>query len=159
MGNLRPRPPRAELARRDSRATPPELYAALDAEFRFTLDPCPYDDSPIAGAPLWGRDGTAGSWAGERVYCNPPYSDIAPWLAKAHEADVTVYLLPVKSDTPWWHDHVMRAGEVRFIRGRLRFGGMSGGAPFPSAVVVFWKVGQARTRWRSMPRPPRAAAK
>lgn len=121
----------------DSRSTPPEVYAALDAEFGFTFDPCPLDSSATAGASLWGKDGLAKSWAGQRVFCNPPYSDVSPWLAKASEADLAVYLLPVKSDLGWWHDQVMKATEVRFVRKRLRFGGMTGGAPFASAIVIF----------------------
>ena len=156
VARLRPRPPAHVSATRDSRGTPPELYAALDAEFRFTLDPCPLDTSATAGAPLWGKDGLRRSWAGERVFCNPPYSSIAQWIGKHPEAGLAVYLLPVKSDMGWWHDHVMRADEVRFIRGRLRFQSMNGGAPFPSVVVVFDKWGGLNeTRWTTMDRPPR----
>jgi site-specific DNA-methyltransferase (adenine-specific) len=144
---------------KDSRGTPPELYAALDAEFSFTLDPCPYDDSGTAGASLWGKDGLAKDWRGHRVYCNPPYSDIGPWLAKHREADVTVYLLPVKTDLGWWHDFVMpHAAEVRLFRGRLRFVAMSGGAPFPSAVVVYRHDVDGPPRWVSIDRPTRAVA-
>lgn len=143
----------------DSRATPPELYAALDAEFGFTLDPCPLDASATAGASLWGKDGLRADWRGHRAFCNPPYSDIAPWLAKALEADLAVYLLPVKSDMRWWHDYAMRANEVRFVRGRLRFGGMSGGAPFASVVLVFSAARRgASTSWVSMKCPARLTA-
>lgn len=46
-----------------------------------------------------------------------------------------VCLVPARTDTRWWHDHAMR-GEVRFVRGRLKFGGSKNSAPFPSAVVV-----------------------
>ncbi len=149
------KPPKRHSSKRDSRVTPPELYAALDAEFGpFTLDPCPLDTSSIAGASLWGKDGLRGDWCGHRVFCNPPYTDIGPWLAKATEALVAVYLLPVRSDCPWWHDYALHANELRFIRGRLRFGGMSGGAPFPSVVVVFDHTD--RTRWTSMDRPQRS---
>lgn len=151
---LRPRP--AFTVGRDSRATPPEVYECLNAEFAFTLDPCPLDTSATAGAPLWGKDGLARSWTGERVFCNPPYSNIEPWMAKAREAEVAVYLVPVKSDLRWWHRHVMTANEVRFFRGRLRFIGMSGGAPFPSVVVVFRGPSPSVPVWRSIERPPRA---
>jgi site-specific DNA-methyltransferase (adenine-specific) len=119
------------------------LYARLDAEFHFTLDPCPLDRSATAGAPLWGKDGLARSWAGERVFCNPPYSDILPWLAKAREAEVAVYLVPSRTDTRWWHEHALAAQEIRFIRGRLRFGGERDNAPFPSAVVIFKRMADA----------------
>jgi hypothetical protein len=54
-----------------------------------------------------------------------------------------VCLVPARTDTRWWHDYAVQ-GEIRFIRGRLKFGGHKANAPFPSAVVIF--------------RPPRRAA-
>lgn len=111
-------------------STPESVYAELDAEFHFTMDPCPLGDTE------W-RDGTYRDWGGQRVFCNPPYGDVSKWLAKAQEAECAVYLLPARTDTKWWHEYVMRAAEIRFIRGRLKFGGATNSAPFPSCVVVF----------------------
>jgi len=125
--------------RTDVWGTPEELFAALNAEFDFTLDPCPLDPSETAGCGLWGKDSLLESWAGQRVFCNPPYSDIWKWTDKRHEPDVAVYLIPVRSDTAWWHDHALEADEIRFIRGRLKFGGSATSAPFPSAILVFDK--------------------
>ena len=48
-----------------------------------------------------------------------------------------VGLLPARTDTRWWKEDVMQASELRFIRGRVRFGGSAAGAPFPSVVVVW----------------------
>jgi hypothetical protein len=91
-----------------------------------------------AGLPLWGTDGLSISWAGQRVFCNPPYGPgIGQWLAKATEADLAVYLVPSRTDTRWWHEYAMRADQIRFLRGRLRFGEAKSGAPFPSAVLVY----------------------
>lgn len=114
--------------------TPPAFYAKLDAEFHFTLDPC-----PLGGVDrIMEQDGLARSWAGERVYCNPPYgNEISRWLAKATEAEVAVYLIPSRTDTRWWHEYVLKADEIRFVKGRLKFGGAKFNAPFPSVVVVF----------------------
>jgi len=114
--------------------TPEALYAALDAEFHFTLDPCPIDDSER----IMEHDGLARPWSGERVFCNPPYGNgMARWLAKAREAECAVFLLPSRTDTAWWHDYALKADEIRFLRGRLRFGGAKMNAPFPSVVIVF----------------------
>jgi hypothetical protein len=114
-------------------ATPPDVYAALDAEFGFTLDPCPIDYVPGVSV-----NGLSLSWAGQRVYCNPPYGNgIGLWLARAREADLAVYLLPARTDTAWWHDYAMKADEIRFLRGRLKFGGHANPAPFPSAILVY----------------------
>lgn len=76
---------------------------------------------------------------------NPPYGrQIGNWVKKATEAAAArkatvVCLLPARTDTAWWHDYVMKANEIRLIRGRLKFGDGKGSAPFPSAIVVFRK--------------------
>ena len=113
--------------------TPPEVYATLDAEFHFSLDPCP------AQGALTGYDGLRMSWAGNRVFCNPPYrrGQIAIWLARAREAAVAVYLLPVRTTPAWWHDHALKADEIRFFKKRLRFSGATINAPFDSCVVIY----------------------
>lgn len=108
--------------------TPSAVYKALDWEFHFTLDPCPID----------GAGGLQRSWKGERVFCNPPYGPgILKWIRKSREADLAVYLLPARTDTVWWHGWALEAEEVRFVRGRLRFGNVANSAPFPSVILVF----------------------
>ena len=100
-------------------ATPRAVFDALNDEFAFNFDPC-----PLGGL----VDGLAQSWAGKRVYCNPPYGrGVGKWLAKACEADLAVYLLPARTDTAWWHEYAMRATEIRFLRGRLKFGDAKSG--------------------------------
>lgn len=120
-------------AQRDRWATPADLYAALDAEFGFDLDPCPLDGTGDGLAPLFC------AWRGRRVFCNPPYGPgIGEWLKRGLEATVAVFLLPARTDTRWFHDLVLPcAVEIRFLRGRLKFGDAKSGAPFPSMVVVF----------------------
>jgi len=116
-------------------STPVEVYDALNAEFAFDYDPCPIDDATR----IMENDGLAGSWAGRRVFCNPPYGPgIGKWLYKAPEAFVAVYLVPSRTDTKWWHDYALKADEIRFIRGRLKFGEAINAAPFPSAILIFW---------------------
>lgn len=111
-------------------ATPADLYDRLHQEFAFTFDPCPLQTATL--------DGLTRAWSDERVYCNPPYgAGLERWLRKAREADVAVFLLPARTDTQWWHEHAMRADEVRFLRGRLKFGGSANSAPFPSVVLVY----------------------
>jgi len=113
-------------------ATPADLYAKLNEEFAFTLDPCPLETPTLD---------CLRSWEGERVYCNPPYGpEIQKYLAKAKEPDCAVYLLPVRTDTKWFHTYCLAADEIRFIRGRLKFGDAKNSAPFPSMLVIYRNV-------------------
>lgn len=122
--------------------TPMDLFLNLDKEFHFTLDPCA---SPFnAKCKTYftkTEDGLFQSWAGHVVFMNPPYGrQIGKWVRKAYlssmEGATVVCLIPARTDTQWWHDYAMK-GEVRFIRGRIKFGGHKTNAPFPSAIVVF----------------------
>jgi len=115
-------------------ATPKALYDQLHAEFTFTLDPCPLGGTENGLASLFQ------TWRGERVFINPPYDNIYSWLNRCKDADLTVYLLPARTDTVWFHKFCLPlAKEIRFIKGRLRFGDQVNPAPFPSMVVVFRK--------------------
>lgn len=113
--------------------TPTRIYEELNREFRFDFDPCPLGGDTDGLATLFT------SWRGRRVFCNPPYGpQIRKWLERAHEAELAVFLIPARCDTRWFHEIVLpKAAEIRFIRGRLKFGDAKTGAPFPSMVVVF----------------------
>lgn len=120
--------------------TPQALFDALHAEFGFTLDPCATTEN--AKCPRYFTkegDGLAQSWDGEVVFLNPPYGrGMDEWVRKAAEAKATVVcLLPSRTDVRWFHDYVYGKAEIRFLRGRLKFGGGKNSAPFPSMVVVF----------------------
>lgn len=123
--------------------TPADLFYELDAEFHFTLDPCcTHENSKCAKHYTATEDGLSRSWAGEVVFMNPPYGRaIGAWIKKAYReamaGAVVVCLIPSRTDTAYWHDYVMSATEIRYIRGRLRFGNSKNSAPFPSAIVVF----------------------
>lgn len=128
-------------------STPPDLFARLDAEFGFTLDVCARpENAKCANFFTLEQDGLEQEWAGT-CWMNPPYGrQIGRWIQKAWESAekaLVVCLVPARTDTSWWHDYCMR-GEIRLIRGRLKFGGADGigqgqygSAPFPSAVVIF----------------------
>jgi len=126
----------------DNWETPQELFDVLDQEFSFTLDVCA-DSRNFKCDRYYDRreNGLLQDWAGEVCWMNPPYSRVAAWVEKACLAStkgaLVAGLVPARTDTRWWADHVMRAAEIRLIVGRLRFGNAQNNAPFPSAVVVF----------------------
>lgn len=117
----------------DHWSTPKDVYEKLNAEFRFTFDPCP----------LNGDGGLIRPW-GDVSFVNPPYSNIKEWVEKAFKeyclGKTVVMLIPSRTDTRWWHSYVMEAQEIRFIKGRLKFGGAKNSAPFPSCIVIFKPV-------------------
>lgn len=127
-------------------ATPKVFFQALDAEFNFTLDVCASPKNAkcdrFYDAPL---NGLLQSWANETCWLNPPYgAGMDKWIQKAaleaaHGATV-VALVPARTDTRWWHDHALKAQEIRFIKGRLRFDDGTGRATFPSVLVVWNKA-------------------
>lgn len=121
-------------------ATPQEFFDALNREFGFTLDVCATRDNAKCRRYFTSeQDGLAQDWTGT-VWMNPPYGRaIGEWVSKAFwcDAHVVVCLLPARTDTRWWHEYVAQADEIRFVRGRLKFGNAQHSAPFPSAVVIF----------------------
>lgn len=127
----------------DEWPTPQDFFEQCNAEFGpLDLDPCSTHENHKCPRYFTREDnGLAQPWAPARVWMNPPYGrDIADWMRKAYvEAQrgaFVVCLVPARTDTAWWHDYAMK-GTVRFIRGRLKFGGHENPAPFPSALVIF----------------------
>lgn len=115
----------------DDWSTPKDVYRTLDAEFGFDFDPCPLHSN---------FDGLSMEW-GWVSFVNPPYSNIKDWCRKAYDewkkGKTVVMLIPSRTDTKYWHDYIMKASEIRFIRGRLKFGDSKNSAPFPSAIIIF----------------------
>ena len=75
------------------------------------------------------------------VWCNPPYSNVKEWIRKCyyegHKPNTTVVALVfARTDTRWWWNYVQHRAEVRFVRGRIKFGGRAN-APFPSALIIY----------------------
>ena len=128
--------------------TPQDFFDKLNEEFSFTLDAAATDKT--AKCPLYftpETDGLKSSWkvaGGGTVFCNPPYGrEIGKWVQKAYEeaqaGTPIVLLIPARTDTSYFHDFIYHKAEIRFIKGRLKFGGCKDAAPFPSMVVIFGK--------------------
>ena len=127
----------------DEWSTPPRIFEELDAEFHFNLDPCAtHENHKCHNYMTKENDGLKASWAGRRVFVNPPYSDISRWVEKAfreghQDNTLVVLLIPARTDTKYFHDYIIHRSEIRFIKGRLKFGDQKNSAPFPSMIVIF----------------------
>ena len=130
----------------DQWATPQDFFDKLNQEFHFTLDPCA-DEFNHKCEKYFTKEqnGLVQSWECERVFCNPPYGrEIGAWVQKCFvevedgSCECVVMLIPARTDTQWFHKYIYHnANEIRFIKGRLKFGDSKNCAPFPSMVVVF----------------------
>ena len=126
-------------------ATPKDFFDGLNNEFCFTLDPCATPQNAKCGKFFTkDTDGLKQDWTGETVFCNPPYGKaIKDWVKKCYEESLKpntriVMLIPARTDTSYFHQYIYnKAKEIRFIKGRLKFGESKNSAPFPSMVVVF----------------------
>jgi phage N-6-adenine-methyltransferase len=128
----------------DEWATPQDLFDQLSAEFGgFDLDvAATAGNTKCAQFCDIEHSGLDSDWS-QKNWCNPPYSDIKRWVAKArreqYKGNLTVMLIPARTDTAFFHDSMYNKPrvEIRFIRGRLRFDDRATDAPFPSMIVVF----------------------
>ena len=130
---------RTDTPEKDERGTPRDLFLSWHQRYNFTVDVAASDTNhKLPRYYTKQQDGLAQSWKGERVWCNPPYSRIRPWLQKAiNENVLAVFLLPATTDVAWFHDLVLPFMEVHFLRGRIKFEGFEQGANFGNLIAVF----------------------
>lgn len=123
----------------DMWATPQWLFDELNEQYNFTIDVCAtQENAKCTNFYSPEEDGLSQPWEG-RVWCNPPYGrNIGKWVQKAADSSaLVVMLLPARTDTRWFHDYIYGKADIKFLRGRLKFGGAKNSATFPSMVVVF----------------------
>lgn len=110
--------------------TPLDFFGRLNDEFRFTLDAAADEGNYKLPRYLTPEDDTLNTFdlSNERIWLNPPYSDrnMDKWMEWARDQAMThnnlvVCLIPSNTDTKWWHDYVMCASEIRFVKGRIHF--------------------------------------
>ena len=137
-------------------STPQWLFDKLDDEFHFDVDAAATEENSkcffffgdALERPWFEGDDLelcnelkeCGISIATKFFLNPPYSKIAAFMKKAYEESlkgaIVVCLIPCRTDTRYWHDYVMKAHEIRLIKGRLKFGDSKTSAPFPSCVVI-----------------------
>lgn len=143
----------------DKWETPQDFFDELNREFGFSLDVCALpENAKTTRYYTPEQDGLAQPWEGV-VWCNPPYGrQIGKWVERAVLAAksgvVVVMLLPARTDTKWFHEYIYGKAEIRFVRGRLRFGGAANPARF--LLWLWYSEGtcrrlrrvQRRARWK-----------
>ena len=127
----------------DEWATPQDFFDKVNDEFHFTVDVCATkENAKVTKFFTKEQDGLKQDWTGETVWCNPPYGrNIGKWIQKCYEHSMgggtAVMLIHARTDTKWFHELVYGKAEIRFIRGRIKFGGSKWNAPFPSMLVIY----------------------
>lgn len=131
-------------AKSDSWTTPGWVFQLFDWTFKFTCDVASSDENCLVEQHFTESDDALSlPWSG-RCFCNPPYSQLGKFISKAASevnlghAELVVLLIPSRTDTKAWHEHIFNQANVsvHFIAGRLRFGEGTAPAPFPSAIIV-----------------------
>lgn len=116
--------------------TPRQVFDALDAEFRFTMDGAATPENALL--PRFSSEAAPLSWKGERVFCNPPWSNIPPFIEQAAEAEIAVFVLPARVNSRWFHRALKLGLAPRFPEKRIRYVRPEGGSssPFDSVILV-----------------------
>lgn len=124
--------------------TPQDFFNNLNEEFHFTLDPCCLPHTAKCEKYYTpNENGLIQDWSGEIVFVNPPYGrEIYNWVKKCSEESKKtntkiVMLIPARTDTKYFHEFIYHKAEIRFLKGRLKFGNSKNAAPFPSMIVIF----------------------
>lgn len=127
----------------DDHSTPQDFFNKLNEEYQFELDVCASESNAKCSKFFTKeQDALKQDWTGT-CWMNPPYGrDIILWMEKAYKEhkknkNTIVCLVPVRTDTNWWHSYVEGKAKVKFIKGRLKFGNSANSAPFPSALVIY----------------------
>ena len=124
-------------------STPQDFFDKLNNEFNFTLDPCATKDNNKCKKFYTKEDnGLLKDWSNERVFCNPPYGNqIKFWVEKCYKESLKrsliVLLIPARTDTKYFHSFIYHKAELRFVKGRLKFGKNKNSAPFPSMLAIY----------------------
>lgn len=127
-------------------STPQDFFDKLNEEFSFTVDVAStHENAKCKKHYTEKENGLIQDWNNEVVWCNPPYGKEMPkWIEKAYnernKAKCIVMLIPSRTDTRAFHNWIYGIAEIRFIKGRLKFGGMNQSAPFPSMLVIYKKT-------------------
>lgn len=117
---------------RDSRFTPPEFMQKIYAAFGgVDVDPCAHKASPVVARRRIllseGGNGLVDDWTGQVAFVNPPFSQLLTWLRRAHQqwqvgnVETVLCLVPVRTDSAWFHETLSADADIYLLKGRVRF--------------------------------------
>ncbi len=149
---------------RDSRFTPADFMATIYEAFgEVDLDPCAHQLSPVVAHRRImldeGGDGLADDWSGRLAFVNPPFSELLKWLRRAHDqwqvgnVETVVCLVPVRTDSAWFHDTLSSDGEIFLLQGRVRFlnpQGKGQHTPFSLMVLTLGATAEQKARYAEL---------
>lgn len=121
--------------RKQDRRTPRDFFARLHTEMNFTLDGAATRRNALL--PNFSSRRDPRTWAGERVFCNPPWGNIAPFIELAPSADLACLLVPARVNAKWFHRALALGARPRYFVGKLCFDG-----PWNSPVdclLLLWR--------------------
>lgn len=119
--------------------TPQPWFDKLHAKYAFTVDGAASEGN--AKLPRYFTE--VCSWAGERVFCNPPWSNIPRFVELAATADLAVLLVPARTNARWFHRALALGAQPKFWLGKLRFGETAYNSPVDCLLLLFWSVARA----------------
>ncbi|QBM75885.1 helix-turn-helix domain-containing protein [Sphingomonas sp. AAP5] len=149
---------------RDSRFTPPDFMASIYAAFgEIDLDPCAHLLSPVVASRRIlrseGGDGLADTWSGRVAFVNPPYSELLKWLRRAHDqwrvgtVETVVCLIPVRTDSAWFHDVLSADADIYLLQARVRVldpRGKGQHTPFSLMLLTLGATAEQKERYESI---------
>lgn len=118
--------------------TPRALFDVLDMKYRFNLDGAA--DAENGLVPEASTVEHPIPWEGRRVFCNPPWSNIKPFVEQAPTAEVAVLLVPARTNARWFHRALDLGAKPMFFVGKPKFESQDGAAPFNSPVDCLFLV-------------------
>lgn len=149
---------------RDSRFTPPDFMGRIYAAFgEIDLDPCAHLLSPVIAHRRIllseGGDGLTDDWSGRIAFVNPPFSELLKWLRRAHDqwragkVETVVCLVPVRTDSAWFHDTLSSDADIYLLQGRVRFldsRGKGQHTPFSLMVLTLGATAEQKERYAQL---------
>ena len=124
--------------RKQNHRTPRDFFEKLDLRYGFTLDGAAAKSNTLL--PRFSSYHKRLTWRGERVFCNPPWSNIAPFVELAATAELAVLLIPSRTNCGWFHRALELGAVPDYWQGKLNFG-CKWNSP-TDCLLLIWESGR-----------------